>query len=130
MVDSIFTKIIKGEIPSNKIYEDDRVYAFLDHSPKMAGHTLVISKKQVAYVWDLSPEDYAAVMNASKKVANRIKQVLQPKFVGMQVEGAAVPHAHVHIFPFNSPEEFSATPDPAHKPTGEELAAMAAKLAF
>lgn len=130
MSDSVFSKIIRGELPSNKIYEDDFAYAFLDHNPKVPGHTLVISKKQVSYVWDLPDEDYAALLAAVKRVANRIKEVLGPKWVGMQVEGVAVPHAHVHVFPFNSLEEYSRTPDPDKKPSPEELAAMAAKLAF
>lgn len=130
MPNSIFTKIIKGEIPSNKIYEDEWTYAFLDHNPKTPGHTLVISKKQVGYVWDLSAEDYEALMRSVKKVAKRIKEVLNPKWVGMQVEGIAVPHAHVHVFPFSSVEEYSRRPDPDTKPSAEELAEIAKKLAI
>lgn len=130
MADSIFTKIIKGEVPSNKVYEDEFTYAFLDHSPKSTGHTLVISKKQVQYVWDLPDEDYRALMAAVKKIADRIKEVLEPKWVGMQVEGVAVPHAHVHVFPFNSIEEYNRAPDAASKPSPEELAEIAKKLAF
>jgi histidine triad (HIT) family protein len=130
MPDSIFTKIIKGELPSNKIYEDEFTYVFLDHSPKIAGHALVVSKNQVEYVWDLPPEDYTALMETVRKVAKRIQEVLQPKWVGEQIEGAAVNHAHVHIFPFNSVEEYNQHPDPNHKPSPEELAEMAKKLAF
>lgn len=130
MSDTIFTKIIKGEIPSNKIYEDELTYAFLDHAPKNPGHTLVISKKQAPYVWELPEEDYLALMKTVKKVANRIQEVMGCKWVGMQVEGIAVPHAHVHVFPFNSIEEYSRAPDPAAKPSPEELADMAKKLAF
>ena len=130
MSDSIFSKIINGEIPSNKVYEDDLTYAFLDHTPKTPGHTLVISKKQAAYVWDLPDEDYQALMKTVNKVAKRIKEVLGPKWVGMQVEGVAIEHAHVHVFPFNSIQEYSQAPDPNKKPTAEELAEMAKKLAF
>lgn len=130
MADSVFTKIIKGELPSNKIYEDEWTYAFLDHNPKVPGHALVISKKQVPYVWDLPPEDYAALMASVKKVAERLKEVLAPQWVGMQVEGVAVPHAHVHVFPFSSIEEYNRSPDPGTKPGPEELAEMAQKLAF
>lgn len=130
MADSIFTKIIKGEIPSNKIYEDEWTYAFLDHNPKTAGHTLVIPKKQVDYVWNLTDEDYAALMRSVKKIAGRIKEVLEPKWVGMQVEGVAVPHAHVHVFPFNSIEEYAHKPDVSKAPAASELAEMAKKLAF
>jgi histidine triad (HIT) family protein len=130
MQDSIFTKIIKGEIPSNKIYEDELTYAFLDHNPKTPGHTLVIAKKQVEYVWDLPDEDYKALMSTVRKVAKKIKETLGPKWVGMQVEGVAVPHAHVQVFPFNSTEEYSKVPDEAHKPSPEDLEQMAKKLAF
>ena len=101
MQDSVFTKIIKGEIPSTKIYEDEHNYAFLDHKPMVPGHTLVVSKKQVANIWDLSAEDYHHLMATVKKVGARIKEVFQPKWAGVKVEGIAVPHAHVHVFPFN-----------------------------
>ena len=130
MSNSIFTKIIRGEIPSNKVYEDDLTYAFLDHNPKVPGHTLVISKKQVAYVWELPDEDYQALMKTVNKVAKQIKKVLGPKWVGMQVEGIAIEHAHVHVFPFDSIQEYSQAPDPNKKPTAEEFAQMARKLAF
>jgi histidine triad (HIT) family protein len=128
MADSVFTKIIKGEIPSNKIYEDNLTYAFLDHNPKTVGHTLVISKRQVDYVWDLPPEEYAVLMEAVRMIAQRIREVLQPKWVGEQIEGAAVAHAHVHVFPFNSIEEYDG--HLANPPAPEELAEMARKLAF
>ncbi len=130
MADSVFTKIIKGELPSNKVYEDEFTYAFLDHSPKIPGHTLVISKKQVPYVWDLPEEDYEALMKTVQKVGRRIRDVVGCRWVGLQVEGVAVPHAHVHVFPFNSLEEYNQKPDAANKPTAEELADMAKKLAF
>lgn len=130
MADSIFTKIIKGEIPSHKIYEDDSTYAFLDIHPNVPGHTLVIPKKQVEYLWDLEDEDYQAVMASTKKIATRMKEVLSPKWVGMKVEGVAVPHAHVHVFPFNSLEEYhQQTPEDYFVPA-TELAEMAKKLAF
>jgi histidine triad (HIT) family protein len=130
MADSIFTKIIKGEIPSTKIYEDEQTYAFLDHNPKISGHVLVISKSQVAYVWDLSEDDYQALMTSVKKVAQRIKEVLRPQFVGMQVEGIAVSHAHVHVFPFNNSEEYHQLPKPGVYMSEAELAEMGSKLAF
>jgi histidine triad (HIT) family protein len=130
MEDSIFTKIIKGEIASTKVYEDENTLAFLDHNPKVPGHTLVIPKKQVVYVWDLSEEDYQALMSSVKKVAQRIKQVLQPKYVGMQVEGIAVPHAHVHVFPFNNSEEYQKIPTPGESLPESELTEMGQKLAF
>lgn len=130
MQDSIFTKIIKGEIPSHKIYEDDKTFAFLDIHPKTPGHVLVVSKKQVEQVWDLPDEDYRAVMATVKKVALRIREVLGPKFVGEQVVGVDVPHVHVHVFPFNSIEEYRQIPDMQAEPDHAALAAIAQRLAF
>ena len=97
MTDSIFTKIIKGEIPSHKIYEDDKTLAFLDIHPKTPGHTLVIPKKQVEFLWDLDEDDYGAVMATARKVALRLKEVLSPPFIGETVFGIDVPHTHVHL---------------------------------
>src|SRR5437660_2164632 len=83
--DSIFTKIIKGEIPSHKVYEDDRTFAFLDIHPVQPGHTLVIPKKQIEFVWDLPDEDYMAVMLAAKKIARRMREVLGVRYVGEKI---------------------------------------------
>lgn len=130
MQDSIFTKVIRGEIPAYKIYEDDRTVAFLDIHPKTAGHTLVIPKKQIEFVWDLPPEDYAALMETVHKVGRHIREVLEPAYVGMQVQGTDVPHAHVHVFPFNSTEEFRRIPDMSAEPDHKALAEIAKKLAF
>lgn len=107
MEDSIFTKIIKGEIPAHKIYEDDRTLAFLDINPLTPGHTLVIPKAQVEFVWDLEDEDYQAVMETARKVARRLKEVLNPSHVGEKVVGTDVPHAHVHVIPFDDPSQLN-----------------------
>lgn len=130
MQDSIFTKIIKGEIPCHKVYEDDKTFAFLDIHPVQPGHTLVVPKTQVEFVWDLAAEDYRAVMETVQKVAKRLQEVLGVPFVGSQVIGVDVPHAHVHIIPFHSVEEFRVRPDMAAEPDNETLAVMAEKLAF
>lgn len=130
MADSIFTRIIKGEIPANKIYEDDKTFVMLDHNPKSPGHSLVIPKVQVEYIWDLSDEDYQALMATVRKVGLRIKEVLEPKWVGLAVQGLAVPHAHVHVFPFNSIEEYDYIPAHDAVAPADELAEMAKKLAF
>jgi histidine triad (HIT) family protein len=130
MQDSIFTKIIKGEIPCNKVYEDDKNMAFLDLHPKQPGHVLVVPKKQVDHIWDLPEDDYLSLMEAVKKVGQRVREVLRPKRVGIQVEGLGVPHAHVHVFPFSSTPEFFSNPDLTAEPDYEALAAMAKKLAF
>lgn len=130
MQDSIFTKIIKGEIPSYKIFEDDKTYAFLDIHPKTPGHTLVIPKKQVEFVWDLEDEDYEAVMATVKKVALRLKEVMGGPYIGELVVGIDVPHAHAHVYTFANVEESRRIPDPNQDPDHEELAAIAKKLAF
>lgn len=126
MQDSIFTKIIKGEIPCHKVYEDAKTFAFLTRNPHTPGHTLVIPKLQIDHLWDLPDEDYQAVMVTSKKVANRIREILQPVRVAEHVAGTEVPHAHVHLFPFDSPEEFWNRP--GSTPPESELEDMAARL--
>lgn len=128
MADSIFTKIIKGEIPCYKIYEDDKTFVFLDNNPVQPGHTLVISKKQVEFVWDLDDEDYRAVMDVAKKVANRMREVLDKPYAGEQIVGIEVPHAHVHVIPFSTMEEFRGPG--AGRPGDAEMAEMAEKLKF
>lgn len=128
MQDSIFTKIVKGEIPCHKIYEDDRALAFLDIHPSRPGHTLVIPKTQVDHLWDLSETDYQAVMAACQKVAKRIQAVLPCQRVGAKVIGFDVPHAHVHLIPINSIEDFKAGGDLQSEPDHAALAAMAESL--
>jgi histidine triad (HIT) family protein len=130
MQDSIFTKIVKGEIPSYKIYEDDKTFAFLDIHPKQPGHTLVVPKKQVEFLWDLDDEDYRAVMAAAKKVALQIREVLGLPYVGELVVGIEVPHAHVHVYPFSTMAESRVVADQSAEPDHAALAAMAKKLAF
>jgi histidine triad (HIT) family protein len=130
MVDSLFTKIIKGEIPCHKIYEDDRTFAFLDIHPKQPGHTLVVPKQQVEFLWDLENEDYQAVMATVKRVALRLRIVLDRPYIGELVVGIDVPHAHVHVYPFSTVEESRFVPDLSAEPDHNALAAIAKKLAF
>jgi len=130
MSDSIFTKIIKGEIPSHKVYEDEMTIAFLDIHPKTPGHTLVIPKKEVDEFQDLPQDDYDAMMRTVHKVARRIKEVLSPARVGVEIIGVDVPHAHVHVFPFNSMEEYRRIVDMSAEPDHDALAEMAKKLSF
>jgi histidine triad (HIT) family protein len=127
MADSIFTKIIKGEVPANKLYEDDNNIAFLTIQPIQPGHTLVVPKKQIDQLWDLPERDYQSLMAVSKKIANMLKQVTGKKRVGVKVEGFEVAHAHVHLIPMDSVEEYNALPQDA---TPEELNEIAQKLAF
>jgi histidine triad (HIT) family protein len=96
---SIFTRIINGEIPAYKIYEDDKVIAVLDIHPIYEGHTLVIPKNQVDHIWDLSPEDYEYLWQVCNKIAAHIREVINPTRVGVVVEGFGVPHCHVHLIP-------------------------------
>lgn len=130
MEDSIFTKIIKGEIPSHKVYEDDLTLAFMDIHPVAEGHVLVISKKQVEFVWDLPDEDYQAVMATVKKVALKQREVFQKAYVGEMVVGTDVAHAHVHVIPFNETKELKRTLDPMdqQEPDHDTLAMIAEKL--
>lgn len=130
MQDSLFTKIIKGEIPCHKVYEDDETLAFLDIHPVVDGHTLVIPKKQVEFVWDLDDEDYQALMASVKKVARHMREVLGVPYVGVQVVGVDVPHAHVHLVPFTTAEEYRGHSDMNAEPDHAKLAEIAAKLAL
>jgi histidine triad (HIT) family protein len=127
MNDSIFTKIIKGEIPCHKIYEDDRIIAFLDVYPKQPGHTLVIPKKQVDLIWDLDDDTYQYLWSVSKKIAQHIGPILGRR-IGVQVEGIGVPHTHVHLIPFDTTEQFLRKVDMTNKPNHTALAEMAEKL--
>jgi histidine triad (HIT) family protein len=130
MSDSIFTKIIRGEIPSHKIYEDDTTFAFLDIHPKQTGHVLVVPKKQVEFVWDLNEADYLALMTTVRRVAERIRTVLNLPYVGELIFGMDVPHAHIHVFPFANAEEFRFVPDQTVEPDHAALAEVAKRLAF
>ena len=102
---SIFTKIINGEIPCYKIYEDEKTMAFLDINPETPGHTLVVPKAEVDKIYELSDEDYTALMNTVKKLSAHMEKVLGEKTSGeralMKVIGTDVPHAHVHLLPFD-----------------------------
>ncbi len=130
MQDSIFTKIIKGEIPCHKVYEDDKTFAFLDIEPIGPGHVLIVSKTQ-ADIWDLPDSDYQALMATVRAVATRVKQVFKPRRVGVHIVGLHIEnHAHVHVFPFNTMAEFQHTPKPDYQPDSKALAEMAKKLRF
>lgn len=127
---SIFTKIINGDIPAHKVYEDNKTLAFLDIHPVQPGHVLVISKTEVEFVWDLPPEAYAALMDTVQKVAKRLREVLKVPYAGLQVIGVDIPHAHIHVIPFHTTEEFRHIPDMTAEPDHPALAALAKKLAF
>ena len=98
---SIFTKIIQGEIPSYKIAEDANYYAFLDINPLAKGHTLVVPKKEVDYIFDVDDQTLCGMMIFAKKVAKAIEKVVTCKRIGITVIGLEVPHAHIHLIPLN-----------------------------
>ena len=99
---SIFTKIINGEIPCYKIAENDRYFAFLDIRPLRKGHTLVIPKREVDYIFDLEDGELSGLMAFAKKIAKAIEKVVPCERIGVSVIGLEVPHAHVHLVPIRS----------------------------
>lgn len=132
MADSIFTKIIKGEIPCHKVYEDDKTLVFLDIHPIQPGQVLVVPKKQVGFVWDIESDDYQALMATVQKVGRRLREVFpDKKRVGIMVEGIDVQdHAHIKVFPFSTAQEYRHVPDAKAQPDHQALAKMAKTLAF
>ena len=103
----IFSKIAAGEIPSYKCAESDKFYAFLDINPVAKGHTLVIPRHEVDYIFDLNNEEYAAFWNFAHKVATAMKAVMPCKRIGVAVMGLEVPHAHIHLIPINKESDMN-----------------------
>ncbi len=130
MEDSIFTKIINGEIPSHRVYEDDYSFAFLDIHPIQPGHVLVVPKKQIESWLELDDETYTHLMLAVKEVGSRLKEVLKTPYVGLRVVGVDVLHVHVHLIPFSTVEEFNKKQDLNSEPNHDKLGEMATRLAF
>lgn len=124
---SIFTKIVNGEIPSYKIAEDENFYAFLDIFPLAEGHTLVIPKKEVDYIFDLDDELYAGLQLFAKKVATALKVAIPCLKVGVAVLGLEVPHAHIHLVPMQSEADLSFS-KPKLKLTPEEFAQIQKRI--
>ena len=121
---TIFSKIIAGEIPSYKVAEDDRFYAFLDINPLVQGHTLVIPKHEVDYLFDLSDEELAAIQVFAKGVATAIKEVCPCIKIGQAVLGLEVPHAHIHLIPINKESDMIFS-NPKMKLADEEFKQLA-----
>ena len=124
---SIFTKIINREIPGHIVLEDEHFIAFLDISPLVMGHTLVVPKKEVDYIFDNDDETLSGILVFAKKVAKAIDGSIPCKRVGVAVIGIEVPHTHVHLVPLNSMRDINFL-EPKLHPTQEELAATAAKI--
>ena len=122
---TVFTKIINGEIPCYKIYEDEKTFAVLDINPESKGHTLVVPKVEVDKIYELSDEDYHALWDSVKKVAARLEEVSGRRTL-MKVIGQDVPHAHVHLMPYDETWEYGRT----LQLTEDEFKEIAAKLAF
>lgn len=127
-METIFTKIVNGEIPSYKIYEDDLYYAFLDISPLKKGHTLVIPKAQIDYIFDLDDSLFAGLHIAAKKVAKAIKETFKCDKVGVVVLGLEVPHAHIHLIPLESEQDINFS-NPKLKLSPAEMKDIAAQIA-
>lgn len=122
---SIFTKIIQGEIPCYKIYEDDKTFAFLDIHPESKGHVLVIPKNEVDKIYNLPDEDYQALMATVKKLSQHMEKVLGARIL-WKVVGTDVPHAHVHLMPLDETWQYGRTLDL----TPEEFEQIRAKLEY
>lgn len=125
---TIFSRIVKGEIPSYKVAENDRYYAFLDINPLQWGHTLVIPKQETDYIFDLDDETLAGMQVFAKKVAKAIKAAIPCRKVGQAVLGLEVPHAHIHLVPLTTEGDMDfrnkiSNPDP------EKMKVIAAKIA-
>ena len=125
---SIFSKIVNGEIPSYRVAEDEKYFAFLDINPLAEGHTLVIPKQEVDYLFNLDQETLSGLVLFAQRVAKAIESVIPCKRIGVAVLGHEVPHAHIHLIPINSESDID-----FHKPklklNPEQLDAIAQKIA-
>lgn len=126
---TIFSKIVAGEIPSYKCAEDEQFYAFLDINPLVKGHTLVIPKREVDYIFDLTDEEIGAMQIFAKKVAVAIREVLPCIKVGQAVLGLEVPHAHIHLVPMQSEKDLNFANEKLSLPAEEMQATADAILA-
>lgn len=124
---SVFTKIINGEIPAYKVAENENYLAFLDIFPLTKGHTLVVPKKEVDYIFDLDNETYLGLMDFTKKVAIGIKKTILCNRISMQVIGLEVPHAHIHLIPINTMADCNFS-QPKLQLSKEEFESVAAQI--
>jgi histidine triad (HIT) family protein len=124
---SIFTKIINGEIHCHKIAETENFIAFLDVMPLVEGHTLVVPKKEIDYIFDLDDELHAELWNFAKLVSSAVRKAIPCKRIGVAVIGLEVPHAHIHLVPLNHVGDINFT-QPKLKPSQEELIAVAERI--
>jgi histidine triad (HIT) family protein len=125
---TIFTRIIRGEIPCYKIAEDERYFAFLDINPLKEGHTLIVPKEETDYLFDIDDDKLAGMMIFSKKIAKAIQKTIPCNRIGVAVLGLEVPHAHIHLVPMNSMEDVNFR-NPKLKLSPEEFREIASKIA-
>jgi histidine triad (HIT) family protein len=125
---TIFSKIAAGEIPSYKVAEDDRYFAFLDINPLVKGHVLVIPKQEVDYIFDVEDKTLADMMVFAKRIAKAIERVVACKRIGIAVLGLEVPHAHIHLVPLNSEADISFQ-KPRAKLSPDEFSELAKQIA-
>lgn len=125
---TIFSRIIAGEIPSYKVAENEQFYAFLDINPLTKGHTLVVPKREVDYIFDLTDDELAAMQVFAKQVALAIQQAFPCKKVGQAVIGLEVPHAHIHLIPMQNESDMLFS-NPKLQLTPEEFTAIAKAIA-
>ena len=124
---SIFSKIAAGEIPSHKCAENEKFYAFLDINPLVKGHTLVIPRREVDYIFDMDDEEIGEFMQFAKQVAVALKKAFPCEKVGMEVIGLEVRHAHIHLIPMQSEKDMNMA-NPKLKLSDEEFQEIAAKI--
>jgi histidine triad (HIT) family protein len=124
---TIFTKIIRGEIPCHKVAEDERFFAFLDINPLHEGHTLVVPKAEIDYVFDLDDETLSGLILFSRKVAAALEKAVPCVRIGVAIVGLEVPHVHIHLIPMESMEDINFK-KPKLKFTSEEFEATAGKI--
>lgn len=123
---TVFEKIIKGELPSEKIYEDESYYVFLTNRPINLGHTLIIPKKPIDYIFDLDKETYTGLFELATKIAPAIQKATDCVRVGLCVEGFGVPHAHLHLIPLFNENEIN--PVLSHEESSENMKMIATKI--
>lgn len=126
---TIFSRIVAGEIPCHKIAEDDEFFAFLDINPVAVGHTLVIPKKEIDYIFDIDDPMLGRMMAFAKRVARALETAIECKRVGLAVMGLEVPHAHIHLIPITQESDMNFF-GKKKEMTQEELAAVAEKVRF
>lgn len=127
-METIFTRIIKGEIPCYKIAEDERFFAFLDINPLMGGHTLVVPKKHTSYIFDMEDKELGEMMIFAKKVAKAVEQAIPCKRIGVAVIGLEVPHTHIHLVPISEENDINFRKASRPQFSKEEMQEMADKI--